>query len=496
MTATPVPLAKLKYCLRPARVASIVEGVVVSADHHFPHYHLRPGRGYVNDPNGPIYLDGRWHLYYQYVSDTIRRGSVVWGHASSADLATWRYHRPAISPEPGGGDRDGCWSGNTVLADGGMVAFYSGSRREHPYQSVLTAVSTDGGMSFGPPRPVVPDPEPHEKVVEFRDPFVWQEGERWLMLVGAGDATGRAAARLYWSADLLTWDYHGPFAEMDRHHTNEYDTGEVWECPQFLSFGERGALLVATHKSGPAIGTVLAVTGVQVDDSLRDLQVSRFDLGPNFYAASALRDGPAGPVVWGWVTEGRPAEWSIEADWSGMLSLPRSVSLTTDGRLASRPVAALSTLRTNALQPQASRHASEATYDDLTAQFELEITLEGSRDDNAAPTRLSLRCGDSEHLDIAVDWKTSTVYVDRDQASGDTRAHGGVYQFEEPAIKSPGPLTMRWFVDGSVSELFTSSGRCSTLRFYPATPPPWRMAITGLDASDSVQIWTMRRLEE
>jgi beta-fructofuranosidase len=465
-------------------------------DHHFPKYHLRPRRGYVNDPNGPIYVDRRWHLYFQYVYDTPRRGAVVWGHASSADLATWHYHRPAISPEPHGHDRDGCWSGNTIEVDGRVVAFYSGSRHGHPYQSVVTAASTDGGLSFGPPQAVVADPEPSENIVEFRDPFVWQHDGRWLMLVGAGDTSALASARLYESDDLTTWTYRGPFAELPRMRTDEFDTGEVWECPQLLSFGDRDALLVATHKSGPSIGKVLALTGVQDNGTLPDPRLTLVDRGPNFYAASALRDSPAGPLVWGWVTEGRTPEWAIEADWSGMISLPRAVDLTADGRLASTPPDALKALRDDDLEPSSPRgsRASQVEFDDLGAQFEVEVALEAHRGGNTAPTRLSLRCGDDEHLDLVVDWTTGQLRLDRDHASQDPRADRGVSTYEEPAIRSADSLGLRWFVDGSVCELFTSTGHCSTLRFYPTSPPPWRLEIAGLVPHDTIQVWTMRGL--
>lgn len=461
-------------------------------DHHFPKFHLRPRTGYVNDPNGPIHIDGRWHLYFQYVSDTAQGGAVVWGHASSPDLARWTYHRPALSPDPAGGDRDGCWSGTTIASDGRVIAFYSGRRREHPYQSVLAAVSHDGGSSFGPPHPVVPDPDPSEQVAQFRDPFVWREADRWLMLVGAGDRSGRGSARLYASPDLTDWRYQGVFAVLPRTVADDYDTGEMWECPQLLSFGERDALLISPIVPGGG-GKVLALTGTREDDALSDIRISAVDHGPNLYAASALRDGPAGPLIWGWVTEGRSRDWAIEAGWSGMLSLPRSVDLTADGRLVVQPFAGLETLRSGESAPTQST-GSTVTFADLGAQFEIELDL-GSTPDTE-DTRLTLHCGADEHLDLVVDRGAGRIRIDRDHAGRDPRAHRGICSFEEPALRSRGPVRLRWFVDGSVSELFTSTGHCSTLRFYPSTPPPWRLEIGGLAATATVRAWALDGLAE
>lgn len=434
-----------------------MRSALVPTDHLRPRFHVRPPTGYVNDPNGPIFLNGRWHLYFQYVYDTPRTGPVVWGHATSTDLAHWQLHRPAISPDPTALDRDGCWSGNAVVADGVVHAFYSGSRRGHPYQTVVTASSVDGGMSFGPPVQAVPDPDPDEKIVEYRDPFVWRENGRWLMVVGAG-LPGKASARLYESADLSEWRYTGSLVEAARGST-EIDAGDMWECPQLVSVGDRDALFVGTYDlTGTPTNEVLAITGTREGLAQGDFRVSRYDMGRNFYAASGMRDGA---ILWGWATEGRSQDWSNEDDWSGMITLPRRIAIADDGRVTSTPVESLQSLRSGEL-PAA----------ELPPQFEAEITVS----DNA---RIVLHCGD-EHFDITV--VDGTVSVDRDNASADSRAQGGTYSFDDPDVR-----TLRWFVDGSISELFTDTGYCSTVRFYPTTPPPWRLEISGAEA----RIWAL-----
>jgi beta-fructofuranosidase len=444
----------------------------LSADHHFPRYHVRPRTGYVNDPNGPLRMLGRWHLYFQYTSDTPRVGSVVWGHASSADLVSWQYHRPALSPHPGGADRNGCWSGNTVLDGDEVVAFYSGLRKEHRYQSVLSARSGDGGESFGPPRQVVADPAPDEQVAEFRDPFVWKEDGGWSMLVGAGAVPGGPSARFYTSEDLVNWVYQGPFATP----ASGVELGDMWECPQLVSFDDREALLVSAYdfdRIRP--GRVLAVIGRRSGHTLVSPQVARVDEGADFYAASVLRD-ESDPIMWGWLKEGRAEAWAREADWSGMISLPRAVSLTRDGRLGSAPAKELTGLR----REQIGRS--------VPAQFEAHLEL---HDHNHAPTRMALGTSAGEQLDIEVDWSAGRVTIDRNRASHDRRADGGSFSFNEPEICTTGTLSLRWFVDGSVSELFTGSGRCATVRFYPTEPPPWTLEFTGLTTNDEVRVWRL-----
>jgi beta-fructofuranosidase len=459
-----------------------------TADHHFPMFHLRPPTGYVNDPNGPVFVDGRWHLFYQYTADTARTSPVMWGHASSEDLASWIHHRVALSPDPQGLDRAGCWSGNTIAVDGQLLAFYSGYQRHHQYQSVLLAVSSDNGHSFGPSTQVVADPQPDEGIVSFRDPFVWWEKDRGLMLVGAGATDARASVRLYESTDLRTWHLLGDIAGLHRENTDRWDTGDMWECPQLVSFDNRDVLLVGTYAHGAGIMQVITLRGRRSGHQLEDPQIALYDEGSNFYAASAARHSQYGPIVWGWATEGRTKDWSIHADWSGMITLPRIVAPSPDGRLSSRPIPTLENLRGSLHTVE--REDCSASVADLPAQLELHAVLD-TRDRPNPTTTLTLQFSPSERLDLVIDWGAGTVCIDRDQASKDQRAHRGSFTFEDSDITAAECLTLRWFIDGSISELFTSSGRCSTVRFYPTSPPPWTLNATGLTSTDQLSIWPM-----
>lgn len=277
--------------------------------HLYPRYHVRPETGFVNDPNGPIRLGERTHVYFQRRLTTGTDSAVLWGHVSSADLVNWDHHRPAIAPQPGGPDRDGCWSGNTVEHEGRIHAFYSAYRRDRPYQSVVRATSVDGGRSFGPPVRSIPDPAPAEGVVHLRDPFVWWENGVWRAVVGAGYDDGSAAARLYTSPDLASWSYDGDLVRQvlddDQHHETA-----MLECPQVLSSSDRTAVLAAPWRPTAGGSDVICLSGAYDGQTIATPVVDRVDHGPDFYAPSVMRADDGG-LVWGWATEGRAAEWEI-----------------------------------------------------------------------------------------------------------------------------------------------------------------------------------------
>ena len=430
--------------------------------HHLPQYHVRLARGYLNDPNGPIELDGTTHLYFQSRPHADTAVPVQWGHATSNDLVNWTLHRPAMSPMPGGLDSDGCWSGNTV-SDGDRVrAFYSGKVDHSPYQSVLTAVSDADGTNFSQPVQVLADPTPEEGITMFRDPFVWRDESGWSMVVGAAGPDSTAMMRHYRSSDGMDWAYRGDLSRLRRTLFDGVDTGEGWECPQILHVDGREVALVSSwsHQDGP--GAVLAFP---VDASP---EPRRVDDGHNFYAASVMRESSRGPIVFGWITEGREdARWQ-QAGWAGAISLPRRAWLDND-QLCTEPHPAVETLRIGA-----ARLADEATID---AQAEILVP--------AVSGTVRLRFGADEWLDVSLDIEAGTVTLDRSTVNLDpepgTERAVSTYAFADRDLPAA-----RIFLDGSVVEVFTSVGRSITSRVYPTAPPPW-----SVEAPLGTTVWDL-----
>lgn len=457
MTDTPVteappaaaPSADARAVPTPSQEAAPT--VIAPADHHLPQFHVRLPRGYVNDPNGPIDIGGQAHLYFQSRPRVDLDVPVEWGHATSDDLVHWTLHRPAIVPVPGGADSGGAWSGNTVLHEGVVRAYYSGKVDHSPFQSVLLAESTDGGATFGAPVQVVRDPTADEAITMFRDPFVWADGDGWSMAVGAADVDQVASVRHYRSTDGVDWTFVGDLVAMPRGTVDGIDTGEGWECPQVITVDGTDVAIVASwsHAEGP--GDVLAVplTGAP--------QPSRIDDGQHFYAASVMRAGSWGSVLFGWVTEGRTPEWTEQAGWSGAISLPRR-AWVADGRLRTEPHPAVDALRP-ATVPSDSGETIGAQ-----AEIVLEVPVTG---------RIRVRFSDDEFLDVVVDADAGTLTVDRSSASTDHRADRSPAVVRDAFDAAADRPAVRVLLDGSVVEVFTSAGRSVTTRVYPLQAPPW-----------------------
>ncbi len=215
-----------------------------------PQYHLLPTHGWMNDPCGPIYWKGRYHMFYQYNSEPISAVK-LWAHATSSDMVHWRREPIALAPTPGGPDADGCWTGTAAIVDGKPTFLYTGVVNSTPEQatladsnpplreSVCMAVAEDDALLHWRklPQPVIPAPPAGMKVVGFRDPSPWREGNHWNLIVASGERGAGGRVLLYRSADFLHWDYLHPMAQgkpNGKQGTDPVDSGEMWECPDFF----------------------------------------------------------------------------------------------------------------------------------------------------------------------------------------------------------------------------------------------------------------------
>jgi beta-fructofuranosidase len=309
-----------------------------------PRLHLTPPTGWMNDPNGMLFLDGRLHMFYQYEPDAPRWGRMRWGHAVSDDMLHWQHEPIALEPDASGPDSAGCWSGCLVLDDAGTpTIFYTGVVKERIRRaSIGMATSTDGLRTWTKDHdgPIIRRPPTGIRPDRFRDPFVWRDEVGWAMLVGAGTTNGRGMVLLYRSDDLRTWRYAGPFlstdaaiAEDPQLAVDDIDS-PCWECPQLVRLDGVDVLIISvvdrSLRTRPA--HVVAFTGRMVDDRFLVRRTERLGLGPDFYAPATVRAPDGRSLLFGWIPEDPPGKGSTRT-WAGCLSLPRVVSVDDEAHV-------------------------------------------------------------------------------------------------------------------------------------------------------------------
>jgi len=223
---------------------------VYEGDIQRPAYHLiAPGK-WMNEPHAPFYFQGYYHIFYQANPHAPTWNHIQWGHMVSKDMVHWKDMPPALEPEDECLDPDGCWSGSALVDKEGVprIFYTAGNDNRFPNQSVAMAAADVGKGDKLPEwkkhrAPVVEQSEGW--MGEFRDPFVWLEGDTYFMLVGTGDKdNGGGNAVLYSSEDVYHWQSHGFI--LDYNYDKNQELGHVWELPVLLPLrDESGA--VACH---------------------------------------------------------------------------------------------------------------------------------------------------------------------------------------------------------------------------------------------------------
>jgi beta-fructofuranosidase len=455
----------------------------------------------MNDPNGLIQWQDAYHLFYQHNPNGPYPATIHWGHAHSTDLVRWTHLPIALAPTPGGPDADGCWSGCAVVNDDIPTLIYTGVQQDRQTQCIAT--SRDDLLTWQkfPGNPVVAAPPEGLDVVGFRDPCVWRDDDAWYGVIGSGITGVGGTILLYRSADLIHWDYLHPLGMRDEAATDPVWTGAMWECPQFFPLGDQHVLIVSVWDRGSTHYTVQFI-GTYADHVFTPHTLRRFDLGADYYAPATLRDDRGRRLIWGWSWEGRSRAAQRAAGWAGVMSLPRVLTLRPDGGLGVAPVPEVQALRGRhyrrtdiALTPSSTDVLPEVQGECLEIAVEFDVASGSATD-----LGLLVRCspGHEEYTRIVYERATERLLVDRERASLDPAAYGGVHG-DALALPAGEPLRLQIFLDRSIVEVYANGRACLTERIYPS-----RFDSLGIDlfvqggsvSVTTLDVWELAQLHD
>jgi len=438
-------------------------------DPHYPQYHFLPPANWMNDPNGLIQWKGQYHLFYQHNPNGAFWGDMHWGHAVSEDMVHWSHLPIALAPEPGGPDKDGCFSGCAVVDGGTPTLVYTGVLPERP----CLATSTDDLLTWDKygGNPVISSPPAGLDVVGFRDHSVWKEGGTWYQVIGSGIRGVGGTVLLYKSPDLIRWEYLNPLLIGDKERTDPFSTSTMWECPDFFPLDGTQILVFSVCDSDNCRPLWTAYfSGTYADHRFSPAILDKVDFGDSFfYAPQTLVDDRGRRIMWGWIKEGRSDEAQREAGWAGVMSLPRVLSLGADGRLKMAPADELKRLR--------GRHFC---YEDAVVGPGPCALLRGIRGDcleirgrfepgDAEEYGLNLRCSPDGQEQTVVSYNRASrrLSIDGRRASLCSDVCREVH--EAPLdLGVEEALDLHVYLDRSVVEVFANDRVCITARVYPA----------------------------
>jgi beta-fructofuranosidase len=480
----------------PALESSDAAIATLSRDPMRPQYHLLPRHGWMNDPCGPIFWKGRYHMFLQYNDEPVS-GVKLWAHATSPDMVRWHRQPVALAPTPGGPDADGCWTGTAAVVDGKPTFLYTGVVNSTPDQatladanpplreSVCMAVAEDDALLHWrkQPQPVIPAPPAGMKVTGFRDPSPWRQAgpgqgnqDHWYLIVASGERgaggserSGGGEVLLYRSADFRHWEYLHPMAQgkpNGKQGTDPVDSGEMWECPDFFPLDGKHVLIHSTERRTLwQIGTLDPATMLFHAEN-----EGLLDHGA-YYAPKSQLDAHGNRILWGWITETRPEAEYRAAGWSGMMSLPRRLSIS-NGQLVMEPAPEIASLRTGARSGTAVKRLPSAAQ-------EIRLALEPSSEPLFDQSFV-------DHQGAALLLRSSLQQSPNIVRIGDA----------EITLTNDLPLDLHIFLDHSVAEIFINYRHAVTRRYYARTPMEPAVAITlgGNWRITQQQAWSLKSI--
>ncbi|MCP9767259.1 glycoside hydrolase family 32 protein [Lacihabitans sp. LS3-19] len=440
-----------------------------------PQIHFTPEAKWMNDPNGMVYFEGEYHLFYQYYPDSTVWGPMHWGHAVSPDLVHWEHLPVAIYPDSLGWIFSGSavidWNNTTKLGKDGkpaMIAIYTyhnsvlekEGRNDFQYQGL--AYSLDKGRTWTKyeKNPVLPNPG----IRDFRDPKVsWdEEHKKWIMILAVVDHT-----EIYSSDDLLSWKKESEFGKNLGAH------GGVWECPDLFPMKDpdgqsKWVMLVSVNPGAPngGSGTQYFVGDFDGHTFVTTQKDAKWmDYGKDNYAGVTWSDVPKSDgrrLFLGWMNNWQYARDIPTGIWRGAGTLPRSLDLVSENGdyfIASHPVAELEKLieNTEEIAPLEVKGISPLKKD-IKLPMTINLTY-NNISGNVENFGLILSNDNNEQVKIGYDKIKKAFFVDNTLNGWQSPNKDFAIISYAPYVLKTGKVNLRLFLDRSSLELFADDDK-------------------------------------
>lgn len=463
-----------------------------------PKFHFTPQKGWMNDPNGMIFLNGQYHLFYQHYPDATVWGPMHWGHATSKDLVDWTHQPIALFPDSIGM----IFSGSAVLDRNNtsglgrngiapLVAIFTqhnmpgekAGRLDFQNQSI--AFSLDEGKTWTKyaGNPVLKTPN----IKDFRDPkVIWHAPtQKWIMNLAVADHI-----EFYSSPNLIHWTKESELGK------GQFAHGGVWECPDLLPFKVNGhtvwVLLVSMNPGGPNSGSATQYMVGDFDGHRFkpfSTQTKWMDYGPDNYAGVTFSNLGERNILIGWMSNWNYANLVPTEKWRSALTVPRELNLVqafansntknvvNDYMLVSNPVKELNASFIKIISKE-NLVPNKIELADLKVNA---IEIELSNDYN-------------EKLFIGYDAVKKQFYIDRTNAGISNFHEGFAARPTAPRLTTHTLMDLTILLDKTSVELFADGGRTvMTALFFPTHPyTKWKLGSKETISPNSVQLYSFK----
>ena len=472
-----------------------------------PQFHFTPAKNWMNDPNGLIYHEGEYHLFYQYNPFGNRWGHMTWAHSVSNDLVHWT-HLPIAIPEA---DNIMIFSGSAVVDKNNssgfarkpgevpMVAIYTGhfiadsSKPENSMQAQYIAYSLDKGRTW---TKYAKNPVLDLQKKDHRDPkvFWYEPDKKWVMLTVLPQ---EHKVMFHSSINLKDWKHMSNFGPAG-------DINDIWECPDLLQVPvteekEKSKWVLINSQQTTMQYFVGNFDGTSFKNENPANKIYRPDMGPDYYAGVCYNQLPAGhaPILLGWANNWKYANDIPTFPWKSAMALPRELSLQKENDqwiLMQQPVHSLEKLRMDERVWKLFSVTGTKKLPVSSQQFELETTITVS---HKGKSGIKLAVGKENSFVIGYNASTGKLYIDRSGCNnnGFHENFRPLSYYETPLALINGRVNLRVFFDKSIVEVYANDGSAvMTAQLFPAESENGIELFSegGMGEFSNTRIWNMK----
>lgn len=315
-----------------------------------PKLHYTSEENWINDPNGLIYYQGEYHLFYQYFPYAPKWGTMHWGHATTKDFINYSEHKIALYPTKSA-DANGIFSGSSIEKDGELHIFYTGVKYEqedpdnihviaqgHEFVATQMKITSKDGYGFDNfenKKVIIPAITNSElgHLTHTRDPKVWQEAGKYYLILGTKvkgeDGNYQGKVLIYQSDDL------DEFTLFTTYSLAGY--GDMWECPDYFKIEDQGYLIMSPENTSTRIDDynshpVITKANLAIKNAEFTCQIPNqlLDYGLDVYAPQTFEDQNGQRILICWIRMPEP-EVDNGKKYIGMMTMPRRIIKSDNG---------------------------------------------------------------------------------------------------------------------------------------------------------------------
>ena len=469
-----------------------------------PRFHFTPQKGWMNDPNGMVFLNGQYHLFFQHYPDGTVWGPMHWGHATSNDLVQWKEQPIALYPDSIGM----IFSGSAVLdknntsglGRGGkapLVAIFTqhnmpgekAGRTDFQNQSI--AYSLDEGKTWTKfaGNPVLKTPN----LKDFRDPkVIWHEPtQKWIMNLAVADHV-----EFYSAPNLMNWRKESEIGK------NLFAHGGVWECPDLLSFYHFGktiwVLLVSMNPGGPNGGSATQYIVGDFDGhefKPYTTDIKWMDYGPDNYAGVTFSNLGDRKILIGWMSNWNYANVVPTEKWRSAMTVPRELSLVKQQVYSKVNSSTNSNLLTKEflLVSNPVKELKNAFVQIMSKENVIPNRID-IKDIKATDFEIVLSNIYNEKLIVGYHADKKQFYIDRTKAGVSNFNQGFAEVAVAPRLSFAMNMDLSILLDKTSIELFADSGRTlMTALFFPTFPyTKWEIKSKEKMPSSNMKLYSFK----